>query len=144
MSFTVAPDIFLRVLIPADEMDWRDRALGHLSGGERQRVLLARALAVEAGMLVMDEPLSNLDPPHQVDCLLLVRQLVDRGVTVVTVLHELPLALHAQELVVMAKGRIVHHGSSQSPETHRALEAVFDQRIRIQAHEGQWLALPRL
>ena len=44
---------------------WRDRALGTLSGGEKQRVLLARLWAVEADVLLMDEPLANLDPPHQ-------------------------------------------------------------------------------
>ena len=123
---------------------WRDRLLGQLSGGERQRVLLARALAVEAAILVMDEPLTNLDPPHQVDCLRLVREGVGRGTTVVTVLHELSLALHADELIVMAGGRIVHQGASHDPSTHAALEAVFEGRIRIRAYEGQWLALPRL
>ena len=73
--------------------DWRDRPLGQLSGGERQRVLLARALAVEAQVLLMDEPLANLDPPHQADWLLAVRALVRAGRTVVSVLHELGMAL---------------------------------------------------
>ena len=67
--------------------DWRQRTLGGLSGGERQRVLLARALAVQAQVLLMDEPLANLDPPHQADWLLLVRELVARGCTVFSVLH---------------------------------------------------------
>ena len=65
--------------------DWRERALGQLSGGERQRVLLARALAVQAPVLLMDEPLANLDPPHQADWLALVRALTARGHTVVKI-----------------------------------------------------------
>ena len=124
--------------------DWRDRALGHLSGGERQRVLLARALAVQAQVLLMDEPLANLDPPHQADWLLTMRALVAAGTTVVSVLHELTFALHADDVVVMAGGRITHHGACFEPSTHRALERVFDQRIAIHAVQGQWVALPQL
>ena len=124
--------------------DWRARALGHLSGGERQRVLLARALAVQAQVLLMDEPLANLDPPHQADWLLTVRALVAGGTTVVSVLHELTFALHADDVVVMAGGRITHHGACAEPSTHRALERVFDQRIAIHAVQGQWVALPQL
>ena len=122
---------------------WRDRTLGQLSGGERQRVLLARALAVEAQVLLMDEPLANLDPPHQVDWLMLVRELVASGKTVVSVLHEISLALLADELVVMSAGRISHHGLCTDVTTHRALEQVFDQRIEIAALRGQWVALPK-
>ncbi|MCM2342107.1 ABC transporter ATP-binding protein, partial [Rhodoferax sp.] len=68
---------------------WRGRTLGQLSGGERQRVLLARALAVQAQVLLMDEPLANLDPPHQADWLHTVRSLIAQGKTVVSVLHEI-------------------------------------------------------
>ncbi len=124
--------------------DWRARPLGQLSGGERQRVLLARALAVEAQVLLMDEPLANLDPPHQVDWLLLVRELVRQGRTVVSVLHELPLALQSDDLLIMAAGRVTHHGACGDPATHRALEAVFDERIHIQQVAGQWLSLPKI
>ncbi len=122
---------------------WRDRALGALSGGERQRVLLARLLAVDADVLLMDEPLANLDPPHQADWLRLVRELVARGKTVVSVLHEIGMALHADEMVVVAQGRVRHQGACGDPATHRALEQVFDHRIAIHPLGDQWVALPR-
>ena len=123
---------------------WRERPLGQLSGGERQRVLLARALAVGAPVLLMDEPLANLDPPHQADWLLLVRSLVAEGRTVVSVLHELSMALQADDVAVLQDGRLQHHGAAHEDATHRALEAVFDHRIAIHCVQGQWLALPRL
>ena len=124
--------------------DWRQRSVGELSGGERQRVLLARALAVQAQTLLMDEPLANLDPPHQTDWMLTARSLVRQGVTVVSVLHELSFALLADEMVVMQAGRIVHQGACSDGETHAALEAVFEHRIQVRELDGHWLALPRL
>jgi iron complex transport system ATP-binding protein len=132
-----------RALRATQAWDWRARSLGQLSGGERQRVLLARALAVEAQVLLMDEPLANLDPPHQADWLELVQALVREGCTVVSVLHEVGMALHADELVVMAQGRVTHQGPCADAATHRALEAVFDHRIEVHALQGQWVALPR-
>jgi iron complex transport system ATP-binding protein len=122
---------------------WRNRPLGQLSGGERQRVLLARAFAVEAEVLLMDEPLANLDAPHQADWLLTVRELVAEGRTVVSVLHELGMALHADDLLVLQRGRIVHQGASGAPQSHAALRDVFDQRIEIHQVAGQWVVLPR-
>jgi len=124
--------------------DWRDRTLGQLSGGERQRVLLARALAVNAPIMLMDEPLANLDPPHQVDWLEQVHCLLAQGTTVVSVLHEIGMALHADDVVVMQAGRVVHHGACADEATQRAIESVFDQRIRIVSVDGQSVALPRV
>jgi iron complex transport system ATP-binding protein len=124
--------------------DWRHRALGQLSGGERQRVLLARALAVQAQVLLMDEPLANLDPPHQADWLAVVRALVTGGTTVVSVLHETTIALQADNMVIMAQGKVIHHGASDDARTRQALVDVFDQRIAIHQVQGQWVALMRV
>ena len=121
---------------------WRSRRLGSLSGGERQRVLLARALAVQAPLTLMDEPLAHLDPPHQADWMAVVRQRVAVGNAVVSVLHELHLALQADQLVVMAEGRIVHTGAPGDADTHAALRAVFGARLHIVQVEGRWVALP--
>jgi iron complex transport system ATP-binding protein len=124
--------------------DWRDRPLGELSGGERQRVLLARALAVQADVLLMDEPLANLDAPHQADWLCLVRERVAQGHTVVSVLHEIGIALHADELVVMQAGRLRWQGASGDAATHQALAEVFEHRLVIRPLDGQWVVLPRV
>ena len=124
--------------------DWRGRALGQLSGGERQRVLLARALAVEAAVLLMDEPLANLDPPHQTDWLLLAKALVANGKTVISVLHEISFALQADEVVVMTSGCVTHQGACSDAISHRAIETVFNQRIAIHHLAGQWVALPKI
>jgi iron complex transport system ATP-binding protein len=121
--------------------EWRERALGRLSGGERQRVLLARALAVQAPLLLMDEPLAHLDPPHQSDWVQIVRERVAAGAAVVSVLHELNIALQAQQLVVMDGGRILHRGAPHEAATHAALQAVFQQRLQILQVGTRWIAL---
>ena len=131
-----------RALRATQAWDWRERPLGALSGGERQRVLLARLLAVDATVLLMDEPLANLDPPHQADWLLLVRELVAQGKTVVSVLHEIGMALHADHMVVMAEGHVRHLGACDDLSTHRAIEEVFDHRVAIHPLGDQWVALP--
>ncbi|MBD8050919.1 ABC transporter ATP-binding protein [Limnohabitans radicicola] len=121
---------------------WRERTLGELSGGERQRVLLARAMAGNAPVMLMDEPLANLDPPHQVDWLEQVHCLRAQGTTVVSVLHEIGMALHADEVLVMDQGQVIHHGACSDLASHAAIEAVFGHRIRIHALNGQWVVLP--
>jgi iron complex transport system ATP-binding protein len=122
---------------------WRERSLGELSGGERQRVLLARAMAGNAPIMLMDEPLANLDPPHQVDWLEQVQCLKAQGTTVVSVLHEIGMALHADDVVVMDQGRVVHHGPCDDCATRSAIERVFQNRIRILPLDGQWVVVPR-
>ena len=122
---------------------WRERSIASLSSGERQRVLLARALAVQAPVLLMDEPLNNLDAPHQGDWLALVRALTAQGTTVVSVLHELSIALQADDLAVIGAGQLLHHGPSTSESTHAALLQVFDHRIALHPLAGRWVAMPR-
>ncbi|MCF8166466.1 MAG: ABC transporter ATP-binding protein [Rhodoferax sp.] len=118
------------------------RPLQQLSGGERQRVLLARLLAVGSDLLLMDEPLANLDPPHQADFLKWQVNLLEQGKTLVTVLHEIHFALRADHVIMLNKGKLHFQGSSQDPATHQALVALFDGRIRLEKLGGDWIALP--
>ena len=123
---------------------WQRRRLDELSGGERQRVLLARALAVGAPWLLLDEPTTHLDPPHQVALVRLIRRQVQAGTAVVSVLHDLSLALLADTLVVMRRGTVVATGGHDDPTVHAALREVFDHAIRIERYGPRLVALPDL
>ena len=133
-----------RAMAAAECEAWQERRLHELSGGERQRVLLARALAVEAPVLLLDEPTTHLDPPHQVVLMRLVRQQVRGGTTVVSVLHDLSFALLADHLVVMERGRIRAEGAADDPRLHATLVDVFQGAIRIERFESRWIAVPHL
>jgi iron complex transport system ATP-binding protein len=125
---------------------YADRRLSALSGGERQRVLLARALAVQAGVLLLDEPTTHLDAPHQRALCRGVRARVAAGVAVVTVLHDLNLALAADRIVVLAQGRVVADGAPGDALLRRSLCAVFDDAFSIEpvGQQGltRWVAVP--
>ena len=123
---------------------WQARRLQALSGGERQRVHLARALAVDAPLLLLDEPTTHLDPPHQVALVRLLRRQVDGGTAVVSVLHDLSLALLADRLVVMAAGQVVADGAAADPALHAALTDVFDGAVHVLRIDARWVAVPHL
>jgi len=131
-----------QVLLKTHTQSIATRFLHELSGGEKQRVLLARLLAVEADILLMDEPLANLDPPHQADWLIWQRELLSQGKTLVTVLHEIQYALRADHIVMIKQGKLHFEGSSNDPATHQALIALFEGRIRLEKLGDEWVSLP--
>lgn len=131
-----------QALRQTDAWHLRQRPLQQLSGGERQRVLLARLLAVDSDILLMDEPLANLDPPHQSDFLKSQGNLLSQGKTLVTVLHEIHFALRADHVVMLNRGKLHFQGSSKDPLTHQALIALFDGRIHLEKLGVDWVALP--
>ncbi len=133
-----------RAMAEAECAVWRDRRPQALSGGERQRVLLARALAVEAPLLLLDEPTTHLDPPHQAALARLLRRRAAAGTTVVSVLHDLSLALVADHLVLLVGGRVRAEGAADDPALHAALVEAFEGAIRIERAGARWIAFPHL
>ena len=109
------------------------RRLSQLSGGERQRVLLARALAVQSSVLLLDEPTTHLDAPHQRALMRCVAQRRDQGAAVAVVLHDLTLALAADRVWLMDRGRLVADATPDDPALHAALGRVFDHAVAIES-----------
>ena len=110
------------------------RRLARMSGGERQRVVLARALAAEPSVLLLDEPTSMLDVGHQQQMLELVDGLRKGGLTVLSTLHDLTAAgQYADELVLLHEGRVAASGPAAAVLTADLIEAVYAARVSVTA-----------
>ncbi|POG54560.1 heme ABC transporter ATP-binding protein [Haloferax marisrubri] len=112
-----------------------DRPVTAVSGGERQRVLIARALAQETPVLLLDEPTASLDINHQVRTLELVSDLVADGTTAVAAIHDLNLAAHyCDALVLLSGGRILSAGDPATVLTEGNLREAFDAEAVVSRH----------
>ena len=124
-----------------------DRPLEQLSGGERQRVLLARALAQEPDVLLLDEPTAHLDLRHQAGIAAVVQDLRRvRGTAVVSVLHDLNLAaVSCDRLVLLAGGRVLRAGTPRDVLTADVLAAGYGTPVHVARNEltGGPVVLPR-
>ncbi|ASY31742.1 MULTISPECIES: ABC transporter ATP-binding protein [Streptomyces] len=133
-------------LAATDTLDLADRPVDELSGGQRQRVWIAVALAQRTGILLLDEPTTYLDLPHQVDVLDLVTDLNrERGTTVVAVLHDLNLACrYGDHLIALREGRVVAEGAPAEVVTEDLVREVFamDCRVVPDPVSGTPLVLP--
>lgn len=132
-----------RAMSATGSLAWAHRRLSTLSGGERQRVNLARALAVEASVLLLDEPTTHLDPPHQEEVVQLLRQQSHCcGVTIVSAIHDLSLALMADRVLVMGQRGPVGHGTVAEALDGDWLSHAFGTSISIVRHAGAYLWQP--
>src|SRR6266536_4447445 len=129
-------EIAFEVLRQAELENFSARLMNELSGGERQRAVLARALATEAGILLLDEPTANLDLAHQASMLRLVRERCDELETAAVVItHDLNLAAEfASHVLLMKDGRAIATGSPVEVLTTGLLKSVFELEVLVDAH----------
>ncbi|MFT8736603.1 MAG: ABC transporter ATP-binding protein [Zymomonas mobilis] len=123
--------------------DLLDRSMASLSGGERARILLARALAVDASVLLADEPLAALDPGYAMQIMDVLLQEAGRGRIVIVALHDLTLAArYCDQLVLWNQGRIVAEGTPEDVLTEEALAGCYRIKAIKQNYEGHLLITP--
>ena len=114
-----------------------NRQLGELSGGERQRARIARALAQEAPILLLDEPTAGLDLRYRMELFHLLRELLAEGLAVLVITHDLNLAARfADRLLLLDRGHATARGAPAEVLSREALETVYEWPLRLVAHPG--------
>jgi iron complex transport system ATP-binding protein len=128
-------DAVLRAMRATDVVEFSGRRVTELSGGERSRVALARVLAVEAPVILADEPTASLDPRYQLDVMKTLRAAADQGVLVIVVTHDLGLAARfADHLLVLSQGRLVAEGAPAAALSAQVMADVF----RVSAYRAEF------
>jgi iron complex transport system ATP-binding protein len=132
-----------RAMQATDVVGLGERRVTELSGGERSRVALARVLAVEAPVLLADEPTASLDPHYQIDVMKNLRQAADQGMLVMVVTHDLGLAARFADIVlVLSEGRLVSQGAPAEALSDRIMADVFRISAYRAAYQGEMLIVP--
>jgi iron complex transport system ATP-binding protein len=134
-----------RALLATGAQDLAARKVSTLSGGERQRVGLARLLAAECAVLLLDEPTTHLDPPHQVDIARILRQQAHAcGATIVSAIHDMSFALMADEIIVMGADGLVGQGSIGEALAQDWLSRAFGRPMSVVRCGDSYLWQPQL
>ncbi|MBN2898953.1 MAG: ABC transporter ATP-binding protein [Clostridia bacterium] len=129
-------DIVKGAMMITDTWHLKDASVLEISGGERQRVIIARAIAQESQIMVLDEPIANLDINHQIQVLDTVKKLcVEKGLTVITVLHDLNIAgQYADEIILVKDGAILDKGAPELVLREELIAAVYGDNFYIMTH----------
>ena len=116
-----------------DIWDLRDRGINTLSGGERQRAIIARALTQNTDIILLDEPISQLDIHHQINLMKLLKELTEKmNITVITVIHDLNYAIqYSDYLVFLNDGKVFSCGCPEEVITKDNLKKIYNMEFHI-------------
>jgi iron complex transport system ATP-binding protein len=132
-----------RAMQLTDVTDLSARPVTELSGGEKSRVALARVLAVEAPVMLADEPTASLDPRYQLDVMTHLRDAARRGMLVIVVTHDLGLAARfADRLLVLSQGRLVAQGAPAEALSEEVMREVFRISAWRAEHQRETVIVP--
>lgn len=133
-----------QALARLDLLDYRERRLGTLSGGEKQRVVVARAIAQEARIVLLDEPTASLDIGHQQQAFELLDVLRgESGLTLVAAMHDLTLAAqYADRMLLLDAGRVAAEGAPPEVLTEPLIARHYDARIQVVSVDGRIAVVP--
>ena len=118
--------------------DFAFRAYNEISGGQQQRVIIARAIAQETGILLLDEPTSSLDIKHQVSLMEILSELAkDTGISVIMAIHDLNIAArYSQRILLMSKGRIVAAGDPMTVLNRENIREHYGVEALVKEEDG--------
>lgn len=132
-----------RALNAVDGLAFAGRPVTELSGGERARIMLARALAVDAPVMLVDEPVAALDPAHQLSVMNVLAEQAKQGRLIVCVSHDLALASRfADRFIVIGNGKIAALGSYENALTDEIFEKIFNVRTKRFKSGEEMMTLP--
>lgn len=138
-GFETAKDIEIAkdAMEKTDTWQFRDRPIDELSSGERQRVLIARALAEEPKILLLDEPTTFLDIKHQMDIMEIIAGLNrERGMTIVSAIHDINLAIsYCSKIALLYDGSIYKLGTPEDVVTYANLKETFGAEVYVGINE---------
>ena len=137
-------EIARRSMEMTDTLSFAHRSIGELSGGERQRVLIARALAQEPQIILLDEPTAFLDIRHQISFFNLISTLNRKeGLTVISVTHDINLAsLYCERIVLLDRGSVHCIGTPEEVVTEANIREVYETKVMVDGNPQT--GLPRV